>query len=163
MATYYSSGSSGSSQAYSGQSTSNATAAAAVGNKAATVKERFSDLNLKMIIHPQKRDIIPLKGEAAVKNSIKNLLLTNFHERPFNSTLGGNLRGLLFEPADTITKIALENGVKAVLENHEPRIDNVNVIVTSHQNDSEYRITVVFSIKATDEVADVEINLRRLR
>jgi phage baseplate assembly protein W len=162
MATYYSSGSSGSSQAYSGQSTG-AGATSAIGGTNATVKERYTDLNLQMIPHPQKRDIIPLKGSAAVKNAIRNLLLTSFHERPFNSTLGANLRGLLFEPADAVTKISLKNNVKRVLEDHEPRIDNINVIVNPHQNDTEYRITVVFSIKATDEVSDVEINLRRLR
>lgn len=162
MATYYSSGSgssSGTSQIYSDQASSN------ISGSVGTQQEvsRYSDLNLQMIPHPQKRDIIPLKGELAVKNAVKNLLLTNFYERPFNSTLGANLRGLLFEPADSITKIALENGVKNVLENYEPRIDNINVIVNSHQNDSEYRINVVFSIKSTDEVSDVEINLRRLR
>jgi phage baseplate assembly protein W len=162
MASYYSSGSgssSGTSQIYSDQASSN------ISGSVGTRQEvsRYSDLNLQMIPHPQKRDIIPLKGELAVKNAVKNLLLTNFYERPFNSTLGANLRGLLFEPADSITKIALENGVKNVLENYEPRIDNINVIVNSHQNDSEYRINVVFSIKSTDEVSDVEINLRRLR
>jgi len=108
MATYYSSGSSGSSQVYSGQSTSDTAAAASVGNTAAKVKERYTDLNLQMIVHPQKRDIIPLKGAAAVKNAIRNLLLTSFYERPFNSKLGSNLRGLLFEPADAITKISLK-------------------------------------------------------
>lgn len=128
-----------------------------------TIGNRYSDLSLQMIPHPQKRDIIPLKGEMAVKNAIKNLLLTNFFERPFNSTLGANLRGLLFEPADAITKLALENGIRNVLDNHEPRIDNVNVIVQSIQNDMEYRVSVVFNIKATDTVEEVEINLIRLR
>lgn len=128
-----------------------------------TTGNRYSDLSLQMIPHPQKRDIIPLKGEMAVKNAIKNLLLTNFFERPFNSTLGANLRGLLFEPADAITKLALENGIRNVLDNHEPRIDNVNVIVQSIQNDTEYRVSVVFNIKATDTVEEVEINLIRLR
>ena len=128
-----------------------------------TEVSRYSDLNLQMIPHPQKKDIVPLKGELAVKNAVKTLLLTNFYERPFNSTLGANLRGLLFEPADAITKIALENGIKNVLNNHEPRIDNVNIIIQTKQDDSEYRITVVFSIKSTSSVEEVEINLRRLR
>ena len=149
----------GSSQTYSDQSTGSNNST--VG--ADPITNRYSDLNLQMIPHPQKRDIIPLKGELAVKNAVKNLLLTNFYERPFNSTLGANLRSLLFEPADTITKLALENGVKNVLTNHEPRIDNINVVVTTHQNESEYRITVIFSIKAIDEISEVEINLRRLR
>jgi len=128
-----------------------------------TEVNRYSDLNLQMIPHPQKRDIVPLKGELAVKNAVKNLLLTNFFERPFNSTLGANLRGLLFEPADAITKLALENGIKNVLNNHEPRIDNVNVLVQTAQNETEYRVNVIFSIKATDSVEEVEINLIRLR
>ena len=128
-----------------------------------TEVNRYSDLNLQMIPHPQKRDIVPLKGELAVKNAVKNLLLTNFFERPFNPTLGANLRGLLFEPADAITKLALENGIKNVLNNHEPRIDNVNVLVQTAQNETEYRVNVIFSIKATDSVEEVEINLIRLR
>jgi len=162
MATYYSSGSSSSSSSLSaGNDDNSSTSSRLISGD--TAKTRYTDLNLQMIPHPQKNDIIPLRGEAAVKNAVKNLLLTSFHERPFNAALGANLRGLLFEPADTITKIALKNSVKRVLENHEPRIDNINVIVNSYQNDTEYRITVVFSIKATDEVSDVEINLRRLR
>jgi len=160
MATYYSSSSSSSISSSQG-----AGAASAIEDSRSieTLTNRYTDLDLQMIVHPQKKDIIPLKGAAAIKNAIKNLLLTNFHERPFNSALGANLRGLLFEPADAITKISLEKAVRRVLETHEPRIDHVNVIVNSHQNDTEYRITVVFSIKATDEVSDVEINLRRLR
>ena len=161
MATYYSSGSSTSSPTYNNETGAGATSALSGTSK--KVKERYTDLNLQMVVHPQKRDIIPLKGAAAVKNAIRNLLLTSFYERPFNSKLGSNLRGLLFEPADTITKISLKNNVKRVLENHEPRIDNINVIVESYQEDTEYKITVIFSIKATDEVSEVEINLRRLR
>lgn len=161
MATYYSSGSSSSSTTTTSGQNSSAGSRSVTANS--TSKERYTDLNLQMIPHPQKRDIIPLKGSAAVKNAIRNLLLTSFYERPFNSKLGSNLRGLLFEPADSITKISLKNNVKRVLEDSEPRIDNINVIVNSHQNETEYRITVVFNIKATDEVADVEINLRRLR
>ena len=162
MATYYSSSSSFNSSTTSGQNSS-AGSRSVTGGSNSVPKERYTDLNLQMIVHPQKRDIIPLKGAAAVKNAIRNLLLTSFYERPFNSNLGSNLRGLLFEPADAVTKISLKNNVKRVLENHEPRIDNINVIVDSYQNDTEYRVTVVFSIKATDEVSEVEINLRRLR
>ena len=160
MATYSStsSTSTGTSQLYSDQGTGATTEAGAV-----SIDNRYTDLNLQMIPHPQKLDIIPLKGELAVKNAVKNLMLTQFYERPFNSTLGANLRSLLFEPSDTITKLAIEDGVKNVLENHEPRIDNVNVVVNSFQEDTEYRITVIFSIKASDEISEVEINLRRLR
>ena len=124
---------------------------------------RYSDLNLQMIPHPLKKDIIPLKDDAAVKNAVRNLLLTNFFERPFNSTMGANLRGLLFEPNDAITRLAIEDGIRNVLEQHEPRIENINILVETTANENEYRVVVVFSIKEDDSVQDIEINLRRLR
>ena len=115
-----------------------------------------------MIPHPQKRDIIPLKGSAAVKNAIRNLLLTSFHERPFNSTLGANLRGLLFEPADAITELALEDNIKRVLKK-EPRIKTTEVEVVDLADQNSYRISVKFLIKQFDSSSSIEIVLRRLR
>ena len=123
---------------------------------------RYSDLNLQMIPHPLKKDIIPLKDDAAVKNAVRNLLLTNFFERPFNSTMGANLRGLLFEPNDAITRLAIEDGIRNVLEQHEPRIENINILVETTANEHDYRVVVVFRIKEDDSVQDIEINLRRL-
>ena len=70
-------------------------------------KRGFSDLNLKLTKHPIRKDIIPLKDDAAIKNAVKNLLISNFYERPFQPTLGANLRGLLFEPVGVLTNIEL--------------------------------------------------------
>ena len=83
-----------------------------IGNvKKAKVTSRvkgWRDLDLSLTLHPIRGDIVPIKDDAAIKNSVKNLLITNFYERPFNDDIGANLRALLFEPADTITKISQE-------------------------------------------------------
>jgi len=50
------------------------------------------DLDLSLKIHPIRKDIIPLKDDAAIKNAVKNLLITNAFERPFQPQLGANLR-----------------------------------------------------------------------
>jgi len=133
------------------------------GNIQSSSVDRYSDLNLQMIIHPQKKDIIPITGEQAVKNAIRTLLLTNFMERPFQPNLGANLRSLLFEPNDAVTRLALKDAVLAVLETHEPRIEHINVLIEATADETAYRAIVVFSIKENDSVQDVEINLRRLR
>ena len=135
---------------------------ASVGHSLTDTK-RYSDLNLQMIVHPQKQDIIPLLGEQAVKNAIRTLLLTNFMERPFQPNLGANLRSLLFEPNDAITRLALKDAIFNVLSLHEPRIENINVIIESTTNENAYRVTIIFSIKENDSIQEVEINLRRLR
>lgn len=133
------------------------------GNVQSSTVDRYSDLNLQMIPHPQKKDIIPLVGEQAVKNAIRTLLLTNFMERPFQPTLGANLRSLLFEPNDAVTRLALKDAIRNVLERHEPRIENINVVIEPTNDENSYRAVIVFSIKENDSVQDVEINLRRLR
>lgn len=126
-------------------------------------KKPWRDLDLSLKIHPIRKDIIPLKDDAAIKNAVKNLLVSNFFERPFQPTLGANLRGLLFEPADAITKLDLQQGVRRVLNTHEPRIKVLNIKVFDESDNNSYRITVKFLIKEYDTAESVEIVLRRLR
>ena len=126
-------------------------------------KKPWRDLDLSLKIHPIRKDIIPLKDDAAIKNAVKNLLVSNFFERPFQPTLGANLRGLLFEPADAITKLDLKQGIRRVLDTHEPRIKVLNIKVFDESDNNSYRITVNFLIKEYDTAENVEIVLRRLR
>ena len=68
-------------------------------------KKPHSDLDLSLKIHPIRKDIIPLKDDAAIKNAVRNLLISNFYERPFQDDLGANLRGLLVGPVGVLTFI----------------------------------------------------------
>lgn len=131
--------------------------------KVVSKKKPWRDLDLSLKIHPIRKDIIPLKDDAAIKNAVKNLLVSNFFERPFQPTLGANLRGLLFEPADAITKLDLKQGIRRVLDTHEPRIKVLNIKVLDESDNNSYRITVNFLIKEYDTAESVEIVLRRLR
>ena len=126
-------------------------------------KKPWRDLDLSLKIHPIRKDIIPLKDDAAIKNAVKNLLVSNFFERPFQPALGANLRGLLFEPADAITKLDLKQGVARVLGDHEPRINILNINITDNSDTNSYIIQVNFLIKEYDSADSVEIVLRRLR
>ena len=107
--------------------------------------------------------IIPLKDDTAIKNAVKNLLITNFFERPFQDDLGANLRGLLFEPAGYITEIQLRDNIRTVLSKYEPRVRVTNIDITDLSQENSYNIIVNFKIKEYDSAAAVEIVLRRLR
>lgn len=126
-------------------------------------KKSWADLNLKLTLHPIRKDIIPLRDDEAIKNSVKNLVLTNFFERPFQPQVGANLRGLLFEPADGITKYELSDGIKQVLIDYEPRIRVSRVGIEDQSDRNAYRITVHFQIIEMDLNTEVEIVLQRLR
>ena len=123
----------------------------------------WRDLDLSLTLHPIRKDIIPLKDDNAIKNSVKNLLISNFYQRPFSRDVGANLRALLFEPADSITRIALKDNIRRVIRKYEPRVVLRGIQINYQDDSNAYNITVIFKIKEFDTNESVEIVLRRLR
>lgn len=132
-------------------------------SKVVARKKGHRDLDLKLGIHPIRKDLNVLKDDNAIKNAIRNLLVTNANERPFQPFLGANLRGLLFEPADALTKIALRENILEVIKNHEPRVEVQDIDIKDLADQNAYRILVKMRIKEFDNDDTVEIVLRRLR
>ena len=108
-------------------------------------------------------DIIPLVDIDAVKTSIKNLILTNYDERPFQPKLGSNLRNFLFEPANRLTRVAITESIKSVIAQYEPRVDSVVVNVKDDSDRNRYHVQLSFRIINIDTEADFSIYLIRLR
>ena len=132
-------------------------------SKIVSRKKGHRDLDLKLGIHPIRKDLNVLKDDNAIKNAIRNLLVTNANERPFQPFLGANLRSLLFEPADALTKIALRENILEVIKNHEPRVEVLDIDIKDLADQNAYRILVKMRIKEFDNNDTVEIVLRRLR
>ena len=57
------------------------------------------------------------------------------------------MSALLFEPCTSLTARNLENEIKNLLQNYEPRVDNVSVTVTPSPDQNYYNITIVFFIQ----------------
>ena len=126
-------------------------------------KRGWKDLDLSLTLHPIRKDIMPLKDDNAIKNAVRNLLVSNFYERPFSKDKGANLRALLFEPADAITKIALRENITRTINKYEPRVLIRQIDIRDVADANSYKITVNFKIKEYDTNDTVEIILRRLR
>jgi hypothetical protein len=123
----------------------------------------YSDLDLSLTLHPDFHDIVPLTDIAAVKNSVKNLVLSNFDERPFNPRLGSNLRALLFEPADKFTISALRKYIKLVLEQHEARVDQITIQIQDNSDENRYDVIIGFRVISIDVEVDMSVYLIRIR
>ena len=126
-------------------------------------KKGWSDLDLSLKRHPLQKDILPLKDDNAIKNAVKNLVLTNFYERPFQHSKGGNLQGLLFEPIEASSAITLEVIIRDMLNTYEPRISVISVNVAAIEERNYYDINITFSIINTEVETAVEFFLERLR
>ena len=58
----------------------------------------FKDLAISFEANPNTNDFSAVTNENAIKQSVRNLVLTSFGERPFQPNIGSRVRGLLFEP-----------------------------------------------------------------
>jgi len=126
-------------------------------------KRQHRDLDLNLSLHPIRKDIIPLVDDRAIKQSIKNLLLTNANERPFNLNSGANLRGILFEPSDAITRIRLRSAITQSIAAGEPRVIVQGINIEDRPDANSYNIQVFFLITQSNIESDLELELRRLR
>lgn len=126
-------------------------------------RETYSDLPLTLVIHPNTRDIVPLSDLDAIKQSVKNLVLTNFGERLFRPDAGGNVTSLLFENVSMFTEIVIRDEIKKVLASYEPRIRDLTVQVNATSDELGYNITIGFKVVGNVTENIIEFILNRLR
>ena len=132
-------------------------------NKSTRNSRNYRDIDLDFARNPVTNDVNVVEDVIAVKRSVRNLVQTNFYERPFQPGTGANLRGRLFEPNDAITRIGLRNDIKRCISNHEPRVVVNGIDIQDDSDNNSYRITLNFTIKNFDTQDSVDIELRRLR
>ena len=127
------------------------------------ITRQYRDLDLNFIVHPVRKDINKNINEMAVINSIKNIILTNRFEKPFNPDFGSNVRKLLFENLDIITASALEREIETSIQNFEPRVILEGVSVSPDFENNGFKVDMQFSIENTSEPVTISFLLERLR
>jgi|TARA_B100000287_G_scaffold131135_1_gene123287 phage baseplate assembly protein W len=111
------------------------------------ISRAFKDINLSFSPHPVTKDLTVLRNENAIKRSVRNIVQTIPTERFFNSILGSDVRGLLFDNfVDFGTASVIEDQIKIAIENFEPRVDNLQVNVDPRPDQNEFVVNVLFDI-----------------
>ena len=127
------------------------------------IPHRYSDFNMDFIPHPVSKDIAKKLDENSIAQSIRNLLLTGFYERPFKPNLGSNLRKFLFEPIDAITTSLIQDSIFETLRNYEPRVNVQQVVAAPNYDDNRYDVEVTFFVRNTTEPITISFFLERVR
>jgi phage baseplate assembly protein W len=104
----------------------------------------FRDIDLDFGRNAITNDVNVVEDVIAIKRSVRNLIQTNFYERPFQPELGCGIRELLFEPFTPMTKVFLQRKIEEVLINYEPRIQLQNVAVDDDQDNNRLVVDIYF-------------------
>ena len=123
----------------------------------------FRDIDLDFDRNTVTNDVNVVEDVIAIKRSVRNLIQTNFYERPFQPELGCGIRELLFEPFTPMTKVFLQRKIEEVLINYEPRIQLQNVAVDDDQDNNRLVVDIYFYVIGVPGPQQVQTFLQRLR
>ncbi len=110
------------------------------------VSRGFKDISLSFKVHPITYDLLPLNNVSAINRSLRNLVLTLNVERPFNSLLGTNVNRSLFEILDVRVTTDIENEIRNVIKNFEPRVFLRTVNVTPDFEQNGYHVLIDYEV-----------------
>ena len=106
----------------------------------------FKDISLSFSPHPVTKDLPVLINERAVVRSVRNLVETIPTERFFNSDIGTDIRGSLFETFSRETLVTIEDQIRDTIGNFEPRVSNLQIEASSRPDDNTFNVKVIFDI-----------------
>lgn len=138
-------------------------------------KELFSDFLDSFAASPVGGNLAKVTNENAVRQSIKNLVLTQLGgidintesrlagERLFQPLVGSDVSRSLFEPNNILTEQLIINTIENTIKYYEPRAKQVSVSILPSDDEHYLIINIVFSVINNPTPIDLTLNLRRVR
>ena len=110
------------------------------------VSKPFKDISATFQTNPLNSDLIALKNENAISRSIRNLILTQPGDKPFQPDLGSEVYESLFETLDQITASSVQQQIENTIIKYEPRVDLRDVIVTANIPNNAFDVLIDYEI-----------------
>jgi len=132
-------------------------------NKSKKSVRTYRDLDLDFTRHPVTNDVVAIEDVNAVKRSVRNLINTQFYERPFHPELGCGVRDMLFENYTPMTGIFMRRKIEEVLSNYEPRARLTSIEVNEQMDRNAIDVVVNFYVLNLPNPVSVTTTLQRIR
>ena len=126
------------------------------------IQNDFSDFNNSMATKGDG-DLAKTVDEFAVAQSIKNLILTDKMERPFQPTVGCDIRKSLFENFTPQTITVAKQRIAETIGQYEPRAEIINIEASPDEDNNALNMTIIFSLINSDVEQTLGLVLERIR
>lgn len=128
-----------------------------------SITRLFSDIDLFTAPHPATGDLVAKYDDTAIKNAVKNLVLTQHYERPFHSEIGSGVLSLMFDNPSPGVVALLKQEIINVIQNFEPRVQVLDVKVRFAIDYNSVVVSISFQIVNTTRPITVQFTLDRTR
>ena len=125
--------------------------------------ERYSDFLINFDKNPVTGNLAKSTNEEAVKQALKNLVLTNKGERFYNGQIGSNIKASLFEPADAVVADTIRTAIEQTIQYQEPRVNLLGIEIFDDFDNNAYRVNIVFNLINIPDVISLDLLLKRAR
>ena len=122
-----------------------------------------SDLPFFLSKNTFTEDFNVIKETPSIRQSLKNIVLTNKRERPFNVDFGASLYEDIFENYNYEMVLSLQSRIANVITLFEPRVILNDVRVIDELEANYISIIIDFQIRNTGVRDLVQLNLVRNR
>lgn len=123
----------------------------------------YSDLPFFISKNSFTEDFNLIKSLSCVKQSVKNLILTNYGERPFNYKLGGNIYDKLFESLSYELIFDLQESIGGTIQQYESRINVTEIRVIPYAEENRIEVLINYYIPFLEVSDQIIVSIIRTR
>ena len=117
-----------------------------IGAREQKLSQGFKDIAIAFGKNPFTDDANVVKNDNAIKQAIKNLVLTTPGEKPFQPLTGSSVNDLLFEPLDPFTADTLRDEIINTINQYEKRVRLENVWLQPINDRNQLNITIEYQV-----------------
>lgn len=122
----------------------------------------YTDIDPTFSENPLTHDVALVTDSQAIINACKNLILTPFYTRPFQSTIASGIENELFENASPIIADNIKTKIESVIKTYEPRVESVFASVKLNAAQDAYICVVVILPKNSLQKISFNVFLNRV-
>lgn len=120
------------------------------------------DIDLSFKPHPLTGDLAVKTGSSAIRQSLINIVRTNFYDRGFNVEVGTNLDASMFENVGLTTARQVHDNIQNAINNFEPQVELIDIEVKD-TGGNELVVRIYYSELNNPTTQTLVIDLSRIR
>jgi hypothetical protein len=126
-------------------------------------RDTFSDFFTDFVAHPVTGNLGRITDADSIKQSLKNLIYTNYGERLYQPNIGSNVFKSLFELDDMFIGNDIKYHIQKTITDNEPRVNLQDVRIDLDADNNYVNVTIVYNVINITGIQTLYVSLQRAR